>query len=51
MAVVLNSCARCGREISQHEVGYFNLNERTDRFDLECRVCYKFEKLGQNEIV
>ena len=51
MALVLNSCVRCGKEISQHEVGYFNLNERTDRFDLECRICYEFEKLGQSEIV
>lgn len=48
-ALELNRCARCRREISQEETGYFRLNERTDRFDLECLTCYEFEQLGMSE--
>jgi hypothetical protein len=48
-AQTLNRCVRCGRDISNEEVGYFRLNERTDRFDLQCLNCYEFEQLGMSE--
>lgn len=51
MTVALNRCVRCGREISQKEMGYFRLNDRTDRFDLECNTCYEFEQLEPSELV
>jgi hypothetical protein len=50
MALSLNRCALCGRELSQTEVGYFRLNERTDRFDLECVACHELEQLERPEL-
>lgn len=51
MAIVLNRCATCGREIETREVGYFHLNQKTDRFDLECSYCYEAAEFEPNAIV
>ncbi len=36
----LNSCRRCGKEIRLNHIGFYRLNEATDRFELECEDCY-----------
>ncbi|HVB12225.1 MAG TPA: hypothetical protein VNE86_03765 [Nitrososphaerales archaeon] len=38
-----NRCTRCGKRIEVGEVGYFRLNERSDRFDLRCKDCISYE--------
>lgn len=38
-----NRCTRCGKKIEIGEVGYFRLNERSDRFDLRCKDCLSYE--------
>ena len=38
-----NRCTRCGRRIEVGEIGYFKLNERSDRFDLRCKDCISYE--------
>ena len=43
MAQILNRCTKCGRPLDAKETGYYHLNERTDRFVLECKNCFDLE--------
>lgn len=43
MAQILNKCSKCGRPLEVMETGYYHLNSRTDRFDLECKHCFDLE--------
>ena len=50
MVVTLNRCKRCKGEIGPDDLGYFRLNDRTDRFDLECESCYRSEEIELSEL-
>ena len=50
MAIVLNRCERCNSKIQTNQLAYFALNDRTDRFDLECEKCHAREEMMPHEL-